>query len=356
MAAESSFLLSELTEAVWLDKGGIQLRRVKDEDDDFDAGYKIYVPYPALKTIVNKKKIIQDSAQQVSDSEVESPLNITLYKRQVMRLSLFYEELYYGIHQLEEGTGKIKIGKGMNFSQLEFDVLLTKLEQRFKSQSSAGTSGNGGSPGGDGEDDEGDVPPAKSRKRSVVKVTGQKKKMMDNLSFNATMYGWYWYSEVGGQYIQNDENAERWHFSAKDCFFDATNNKPIGEDYKLDVFDKLQSIAVNTSLWDAAFAKLVRYNSSMCAQEDKISGMYTTEQDDLDTYGRLAFERISLNEIYELSRKAIAHYTPLNKDMELFLMKMGVTYIKPDDFISRMRVDEFDPLLVELMDYIHLLD
>jgi hypothetical protein len=356
MAAENSFLLSSKTEAVWLSKGGLQLRRVKDEEEDFDAGYKIYVPYPSLKSIISKKEAIQESAQQVSDSEVEGPLNITLHKRQVMRLSLFYEELYYGIHQMEEDGRRVRIGLGMNLSEPEFLVLVKKLEHRFKSQSGGADVDVGADV--DGEDEAGPSAPKKTRKRTIAKV-GAHKKEMDKPSFQATMYGWCWYNQIGAQYVPNPENAERWHFSAKDCFFDATTNRPIAEEadcFKLEVFDKKQTIPIDVQLWDAAFARLIRYNSSMCAQEDKINGLYTTEQDDLDIYGKLAFDRIPLNEIYDLCRKTIGHYGQLSKDMEMFVMKMGVTYDKAENFLSRMRDGDLNPLLAELMDYTHLLD
>ena len=88
---ESEFLLSDFTQATWLDKGGVQLIRIREEDDAFEGGYRIYVPHQTCKNIVYKQQVIQDTMAGVMNEVVESPCNVVLYKQQVMRLSHFME-------------------------------------------------------------------------------------------------------------------------------------------------------------------------------------------------------------------------------------------------------------------------
>jgi hypothetical protein len=355
--AGTRFLLSDFTEGVWLAKGGLQLRRIKEEEDDFDSGYKIYVPYQSLRAIVSKRETIKDSANDVAQMLVESPMNIVLYKRQVLRLSLFYEELYYGLHVLE-GDGRIAIGMGMNLSEIEYSKLLEKLLEKFQSTSTSTSPNPDGSNDAEGEGSESEAQPSRKRRRKQATLKPLKVGAgeMKDLFFPATLYGWFWYSDTGAQYVPTKETAGQWHFNAKDCFFEATACKPHveGEHYQLDVFDKTQQIAVNTDFLDAAFAKLIQFNASLCAQEDKINSLYSaSDMDDLDAYGKIAFERIPLSDIYELCRKAVSHYTPLSKPMELFLMKKATSYEKVDSVLSMMKTNSLDHTLLDLMDYIY---
>ena len=41
---EGDFLLSDFTQATWLDKGGVQLIRLKEEDETFDGGIGYMYP------------------------------------------------------------------------------------------------------------------------------------------------------------------------------------------------------------------------------------------------------------------------------------------------------------------------
>ena len=126
----AEFLLSDFTQGRWLDKGGLQLSRIKEEDGDFDRGYKVYLAYHSGKALVKKRENIQKCMEEIKGHLIPTPCNITLHNSQVMRLSEFFEDYYYGIHTLD-GEGKVRIGRGMNLTEAEYEELLNKLVLHF---------------------------------------------------------------------------------------------------------------------------------------------------------------------------------------------------------------------------------
>ena len=127
----SAFLLSNVTKAVWLERGAIQLTRIKDEDEDFNQdGRSIYLFHQSCWAIVRKYQLIQESMSGVKEGEIESPCNIVLHKQQVIRLSEYHGQYYYGLHILDN-EGHVKIGRGMNLTEDEYQELVNKLMIRF---------------------------------------------------------------------------------------------------------------------------------------------------------------------------------------------------------------------------------
>ena len=372
----SEFLLSDFTQATWLDKGGVQLNRIKEEDEVFEGGYRIYVSHQTCKNIVYKHQVIQDTMAAIMDGSVESPCNVVLYKQQVMRLSHFMEEFYYGIHTLDS-NGKVKIGKGMNLSGLEYEELLAKLMLRFPldrtrklSQKTNGNEKDSQKP------EEPQTSKVRGRKRQYFEMNNDQEVVAETASnskvsnksdgepqFFVTKYGWCWYSDVGAQYVSDGQTQGQWHFNPKNCFFEAMRLKPedaTGDDadlcgsYKLDVFHKKELVRIDNKFMDVVFAKLIRYNVAMCVEEDKALHLYSTEWQDIEVYGKIVLERIPLTEIYDLCKKVMQHYSIINQDMELTLMKTFAEYQKKENILTSIMEESLDNNLSDLLDFIYL--
>lgn len=358
--ARKSFSLSDFTEGVWLDKGGVQLRRIKDIGENFDSGYKVYIPSTSLKAIIDRQDVIQDGVASIIDGTIESPHNIPLHKRQVMRLSYFYEHFYYGIHVLDVDE-KVRIGKGMNLTEEEYQTLLEHVTQKINT---------------DGEkkrnEEHGEGRAKNFLKRQAWEMTtgecstGASKRRESDLDvlpiksgliIETSMFGWKWNTEVSTQFSSEKESDGQWHFCPKECFVEAMTFKPIDDDElisaKLDVFNKTEYVSINKAFLDVVVAKLIKFNVSLCAEQDKNSSIYSDESEDMLAYGRDVMDRVTSTDIYDLCKKTMIQYTKLNPAMELELMRVISSYQKSDSVLSDIRNNTINPLLFGLMNYIY---
>lgn len=369
--ASSDFLLSSFTQAVWLEKGGVQLTRIKSEEEDFDGGYRIFVPYQTCRAIVCKQKLIIDTMAAIKDGIVESPCNINLYKQQVLRLSEFMDYFYFGIHSLGSND-RPRIGKGMNLSEIEFEELLTKLTTRFALQQEEKTKKKKQKYGEEVEQNaDGEGGPLKKRKyrvdETIASTSSCSVNQLDETNetttpqFWVTKYGWTWYSDVGGQYISTKKAEGKWHYDPKSCFYESMSAKPqdnsqdenLGGKDKLDVFHLKELVIINNDFLDAALAKLIKFNVDCCVQEDKALYLHDSQWENIEIYGKTVLDRIETTDIYDLCKKVMSHYCTITPSVELALMKICGDYIKDEAIISAIRDETINGDFLALLDYMY---
>jgi len=392
--AESAFLLSDFTQALWLDKGGMQLSKIREQGDNFDRGYRIYLTPQSCRFIATKWELILDTMIGIMDGLIDSPCNIGLYRSQVVRLSHFYDEIYYGIHTLDV-HGQPRVGKGMNLIEEENRSLTMQLIERYapdqlkkytrrlasldkaesaknvseldgKQEATKGKKRSRPSQGTSSESSETVSEPGKKRSRPSQGTSSESSetvsepkiaKKTDKPEFAVTLYGWLWYND-NDQYVSQGESQGGWHYNPKECFSEAMQFKPTDENlsgnYKLDVFDKTDLIQIDKELMDAALSKLVKVNVALCVAQDKELDLYTSDWQDIGVYGKTVLERISTTEVYDLCKKALKHYVDnITQNMELIFMKKFADFSKEDQILSVIANGGLKANLVELFDYIY---
>lgn len=361
MSSVTSFELSEVTQGVWLDKGEIQLRRIKDIGDDFDAGYKIYISVNSVRVIREKRDEIQETVLSIMKGDIESPYNIHLYKQQVLRLSHFYDNFYFGLHMLDS-NGKVKIGKGMNLTEEEYEKLLKNVDKKVENDCYYAALQTAPTPSTSGGNT------LKRASTSLPSFTSSTKKAAPlPLSIPAVFYGWKWLSEVGGQQVSDNKTDGLWHACPKLCFHEAMAFKPVDDgdfvQHKLDVFTVIEDIAVDTDFMDAVMVKIIKKKIAEMVDQDKRSSIYCSdsedeEDDNILIYGKTALDRITFGELYDNCVHILVFYDHKPQSgKELEIMKTVNNYVKRDSIITDMTVTtKFKPMLSAMIDYVYSLE
>jgi hypothetical protein len=320
------------------DKGSIQLSRVKDIGEDFSRGYKIYVGFQALKALWTKRDIIQETMLAVTKGEVDSPHNIPLHNSQVVRISHFYDKIYYGLHQVDELSGVPKVGKGMNLSEEEFELLLEYVEERVSACTPPPT-----------------LSSSSSKRHMYTPTNGEeasssKKKYRKRVvSFPTTMYSWVWEDDTEDENDNDREVGGEWHFSPKSCFREAMLHKPDEEEgdeegelpiqYKMRTITKIVPITVDDEMLDVVCGFLLKQDiDSTYAQPP-----YTPTK---------SKSVVESSEIYDCVKKVVNKFRKMNEQDEIHLMEKIAIYERKVEVISPYSNDESVQLLIKLLNFV----
>ena len=377
----TSFSLSDFTQVTWLDKGGIQLSRIKEDGENFEQGYKIFLPYQSCKALVRKRNDIHKYMDGIVSQLISSPCNIVLHKSQVMRLSEFYEDHYYGIHTLDTNGG-VKIGKGMNLTEGEYEELLSKLILRFPpipedsvttvTEASVSTMHNNFH-----------TPNSKEVKHMKLDISQNKTKMatpVNNIGlssvtetgymgpsaadqFSATQFGWSQQNITG--YQSNKVSQGGWYFNVWDCYQEAMNfnskHFETAEEGELvldlpfekpTIFPRRVPISLDKQMLDVALGTLLKNRIDLCVQSDQANHIYSNVKDDVVVYGKTLLKDISLSEVFELCLKTINYYTAITPEMNQHLAVLFSDYEKEETIIFSMSEGTLDKQMLDLFSFI----
>lgn len=356
-------------------------------------GYTIYLKPVTYISLLKKRRAVDELMTDMMLEDVKVPCNISLHDQYIIQLSLFPRDgsrpeksPYYGIHVLDEDQ-EIAPGRGLNFTQIEYDGLMEMLQQwkemvklqldeedepysepkpskrrkKDVSISEPGPSvadavdsvdgdhdageGNGDADGG--YDGQRVIQSGEHLERNLIPPFTSKKRRL-----GVFVYGWEWVKNGEEmQFPTTGQSQGQWFVDPKKCFYEAGTYTPSTPNCKLETFAHKLNKTIGLSMIEACLAHLIR---------EKIGAIkeHKNEEfadDDLEKFGVEALNSIGMDEVFDRCKRVITFYQKNQKwtnEYDLWFMKMLTEYPKDDDILETMKCGYLDEIFSQVFAYI----
>lgn len=350
---KSSWDLSDVTKAKWMNGGGIRLERKKrDILGRLKGGvYKVYIKPSTYMAILEKREEIERQMRILSETNEDEDgktFNLHLYGNAILQLSLFQRDPevpelvpYYGLH-LIDSEGVIISGGGLNFSEQEWSNFLSMLmtwrdaaeqklqvekEQKIRLEKKRKIDFYDGEENADAKkkkkkvmsenqepiDHKFLVPQTPSANSSVVpkftpstsvalpnpetsrklaSMNVQSTVLSSQRQLGLDLYGWEWclYKD-DGTVITTDKTQGGWFVDPKYCLEEAMKNKPNdGRKYKINTIRKKYQFDIDNDMFDTVVGKLIEKNLADFKEKNQIMSPENVDDCDGDDYDKYGLD------------------------------------------------------------------
>ena len=282
------------------DEGDLQLTKRKTKKLIKTPGQKPYYYYnvqikqSVWRRIKEKSKTIESIGGQMTDTLIGSPQIVSLTEDWVIYISIFNEQLYYGIHLYDQEKKQVIPGHGINLSGGEFTNLCEYLEENIK--------------------------------------IGPQQLELPLLHFT-----WEWYNDLG----QISDTYYRWTSELK-CLESALNNNP-GSGWKLHVKTSVTRQEFNSDFLDNILLQLTHQkilsmsnSSPYCFNSRTITNITDGE---IDLHGDEALKSISQLDLFKATLSLIKKNRYLSIEDSATIMETVAEYQKNQQILSKLKSD-----------------